>query len=548
MNILDLLHQAYSVLVPFILLLGILIFVHELGHFSVARWCGVRVEVFSLGFGKKILSYKKGDTTYCLSLVPLGGYVKMFGEQNGDVVEEHEKSVSFTHKTVWQRIAIVLAGPLMNLFFAIFIFSFISAIGEETRAPVLAEIESNSAAATMGLKSGDRVLQINSENIRSYEDLQKAFNKNQNSSVKAVVESVAGEKKELTLAVGSAKNSNIFSTDKTIGEIVGIQPLARGTVVGINPASAAEKAGFHSGDEIVEVNGQKTIKWIDLEKVLATATNLNFVVERGADTQKEKVNLSIAAVTTGATLETLGFGQPDLFLDLVVKDSPADKAELKRFDKIVAINSEPVTKWEQILNKIKSYDGKEALDIKVLRDGSEITKKITPQVTSQMTAQGKEDRRYTIGILPFVNYSQPEMVKVKADNLFAALEKGTSRSWDITSMTVISFVRLFQGEISHKNVGGMISIGKAAKDSYENGLQSFLMTMGILSISLFILNLLPIPVLDGGHLVFYSIEVFKGSPLSIKKMELAQQVGFVLLMGLMVLAIFNDVTKFIFKS
>ena len=548
MNILDLLHQAYSVVVPFILLLGVLIFVHELGHFSVARWCGVRVEVFSLGFGKKILSYKKGDTTYCLSMVPLGGYVKMFGEQNGDVVEEHERSVSFTHKTVWQRIAIVLAGPLMNLFFAIFLFSFISAIGEETRAPVLAEIESNSAAASMGLKSGDRVSQINSENVRSYEELQKALNKNQNSSVKAVVESTTGDKKELTLAIGSAKNPNIFSTDKTIGEIVGIQPLARGTVVGINSGSAAEKAGFHPGDEIVEMNNQKTTKWTDLEKTLTSATNLNFVVERGTEAQKEKVNLSIAGVAAGSTLESLGFGQPDLFLDLIVKDSPADKAELKRFDKIIAINSEPVTKWEQILNKIKSFDGKEALDVKVLRDGSEIIKKITPQVTSQMTAQGKEDRRFTIGILPFINYSQPEMVKVKADNLFAALEKGTSRSWDITSMTVISFVRLFQGEISHKNVGGMISIGKAAKDSYENGLQSFLMTMGILSISLFILNLLPIPVLDGGHLVFYSIEVFKGSPLSIKKTELAQQVGFVLLMGLMVLAIFNDVTKFIFKS
>jgi regulator of sigma E protease len=115
-------------------------------------------------------------------------------------------------------------------------------------------------------------------------------------------------------------------------------------------------------------------------------------------------------------------------------------------------------------------------------------------------------------------------------------------------MTVMSFVRLFQGEVSHKNIGGMISIGKAASDAYAMGLQQFLMTMGILSISLFILNLLPVPVLDGGHLVFYAIEIVKGSPLSGRKLEIAHQIGFVLLMGLMVLALFNDFTKFIFKT
>ena len=548
MNILEMFHQVYSSVIPFVILLGILIFVHELGHFAVARFNGVRVEVFSLGFGKKILSYKKGDTTYCLSLIPLGGYVKMFGEQNGDVVEPADIPVSFSHKTVWQRISIVLAGPLMNFFFAILIFSFISMIGEETRAPIFAEIDAGSAAATMGLRSGDRVTEINAEPIRSYEELQKALNMNQNSNVKATVINSAAEKREVTLNVGSVKNPNIFSTEKMIGEIAGVQPVARGTTIGIQTGSAVDKVGFKPGDEITELNGIKTTKWTDLQAVLNTATALNFTVDRGSEAVKEKINFTMAQVQPGTTLESLGFEQPDLFLDVIVKDSPADKADLHRFDKIVAINTEPVTKWEQILGKIKSFDGKDALTVKIIRDGAEMEKRITPQVTSQMTPQGKEDRRYTIGILPFINYSQPEMVKVKADNIFAALAKGTSRTWDISSMTVISFVRLFQGEISHKNVGGMISIGKAAKDSYENGLQSFLMTMGILSVSLFILNLLPIPVLDGGHLVFYSIEAIKGSPLSLKKMEIAQQVGFVLLMGLMVLAIFNDVTKFIFKS
>ena len=157
----SLLGQLYHNVVPFVILLGILIFVHELGHFAIARLCGVRVEVFSLGFGKKILQYKKGDTTYCISLIPLGGYVKMFGEQPFRTNEDNqtveltaeENKVSFTHKNVWQRIAIVLAGPMMNFFFAVFVFGFIAQIGEESRAPVVASITKDSPAAQMGLSS-----------------------------------------------------------------------------------------------------------------------------------------------------------------------------------------------------------------------------------------------------------------------------------------------------------------------------------------------------------------------------------------------------------
>lgn len=207
-----------------------------------------------------------------------------------------------------------------------------------------------------------------------------------------------------------------------------------------------------------------------------------------------------------------------------------------------------MTQWETVLNMIKNYNGSDAFDIVILREGTEILKKITPQMTSQMTMQGKEDKRYTIGIMPLINVAAPEMTKVTEDSIFAATGKGFKRAWDISVITVMSFVRLLQGEVSHKNIGGMISIGKVAKDSYAMGLQPFLMTMGILSISLFILNLLPIPVLDGGHLVFYTIEAIKGSPLSGKKLEIAHQIGFALLMGLMILALFNDFTKFLFKT
>ena len=562
MYIATILNQIYTNVVPFVVLLSILVFVHELGHFVVARLCGVKVEVFSLGFGKKLLSFKRGDTVYCVSLIPLGGYVKMFGEQGGDAIEESQRSVSFTHKNVWQRIAIVLAGPMMNFLFAIFVFGLITQLGEETRAPIVAEVEAKSAAENMGLRAGDRLLSVNGLVVESYEDFQKLLNKNRDQNVDVVIETDDKTHKNLKLAVSSLKNPNIFSSEEFIGTIEGLSSVAKSAVVGVVSGSTAYKLGFRTGDEITQINSDKIDRWTKAEEkfnnLMAQAKSLEnqkimITVLRDSTAElkdKSKINIEVAAdqFQKFQSMSDFGFDKPDLYLEQVVKGSPAEQADLQRFDKIVSIGSVKIEKWEQVLNNIKSFNGKEPLAVEIIREGVVLAKKITPQVTSQMTALGQEDKRYTIGILPMVTFAAPEMVKLKAPSFWTSIAKGTSRTVDISTMTVFSFVKLFQGEVSHKNIGGMISIGKAAKDSFEMGIQSFLMTMGILSVSLFILNLLPIPVLDGGHLFFYIIEVVRGSPLSVKKMEVAQQIGFVLLMGLMVLALFNDFTKFFFKT
>lgn len=542
-------------IIPFTLLLGILVFVHEMGHFLVARACGVRVEVFSLGFGKKIFSFKKGDTVYCLSLIPLGGYVKMFGEQAADakenVLSDEDKKVSFTHKTVWQRIAIVSAGPLMNFLFAILVFGFISYTGEETRAARIAEITENSVAAQAGLKTQDLILSVNGNSVRSFEEFQRQLNAHQNSEVTLLVQQNSETPREINVRVKTIPNPNIFSSTKLAGQIDGLMPYGKGTLVAVKFDSIAYRSGFKTGDEITKINDTALRNWTDLNQLL-TLDKAVITVSRSVDKNKKNENVEIIFTNTMANkttaIEDIGFEHPELYLEQVVPGSPAAKADLKPYDKIISINGVPMKVWENVLNTIKSYDEKDALNVVISREGTEILKKITPEMTSQMTVQGKEDKRFTVGILAMANISQPELITIKEDSLFAATAKGFNRSWDISVMTVMSFVRLFQGEVSHKNIGGLISIGKAAKDSYAMGAQTFLMTMGILSISLFILNLLPVPVLDGGHLVFYAIEIVKGSPLSVKKMELAHQIGFALLMGLMVLALFNDFTKFLFKS
>ena len=475
----------------------------------------------------------------------------MFGEQPGDHISEEDKKVAFTHKTVWQRIAIVLAGPLMNFFFAILVFSFIFWKGEETRSARIADVQPQSIAETAGLKTQDKILSVNVNGsvveTPSYESFQKTLNQHIGETISLNVQQDGESTRTVTAPVASQPNPNIFSLNKNIGTIEGVLPYAKGSLVAVRPATLAYQSGLRTGDEILRINAQKVLNWKTLE-LLSKNTSMTVDVERTEDGKKKTVTVQTLADPSKkiSSIADFGLEHPDLYLDQVVKDSPAEKADLKRGDKIMAINGTPITSWDQVLQTIKSYDGKDALAMTIQREGTELIKKLTPQITSQMTMQGKEDKRYTVGIISMVNIAQPELITVKESNPILALGKGTARAWDISVITVMSFVRMFQGEVSHKNIGGMISIGKAAKDSYDMGLQAFLMTMGILSISLFILNLLPVPVLDGGHLVFYGIELVKGSPLSIRKMEIAHQVGFVLLMGLMVLALFNDFTKFLF--
>ncbi|MEK2689321.1 RIP metalloprotease RseP [Bdellovibrio sp. GT3] len=551
--LLNLIHSGLSVVLPFVILLGILIFVHELGHFLVARWCGVRVEVFSLGFGKKILKYKKGDTTYALSIIPLGGYVKMFGEQPGVEISEEDKKVAFTHKTVWQRIAVVLAGPLMNFFFAIFVLMMVAFIGEDAKAPMLGDIKQDTAAYTAGFRSGDRVISINDKKIGTWEEIQNVLSlkANQDLHLDVVVQHEGSQEESKVSVLAKAEpNPNILSAYDYMANVEGLTALSAGTTVGVIPNTALFALGLRTGDSIVGINGSKVSHWRELQAALEKANvsaplSLDIMGKREGDKEDKALTVTLAPLESMKTftMSNLGLESSELYLSKVMDNSPAKAAGLKEGDRLVSINNTVLNKWDDVIANIKSFDGKNPVDIKVQREGQIVDLKITPKMTTQMTAAGTEEKRYTIGIAPVVNLSTPETLVVRTNNPIEALVRGTEKTWDFTVMTVMSFVRLFEAKISPKNIGGVISIGQAASETYKIGITPFLQMMAIISVNLFILNLLPIPVLDGGHLVFYTIEVIKGAPLSLRKMEIAQQVGMALLMSLMIFALFNDFTR-----
>lgn len=551
MNIFSFLQSGLSAVVPFIILLGILIFVHELGHFIVARWCGVRCEVFSLGFGKKLLTYKRGDTTYAISAIPLGGYVKMFGDANTESeLSDEEKKVSFTHKNVWQRIAIVLAGPIMNFLFAILIFFTVALIGEDVRKPVIGDVLIESPAYTSGFRSGDTLLTINSQRISSWEQVRNILetdkNTDQNLQFEVSRES-DGEIVPIQFTAKSVENPNVLSNKSYSADLTGVLPYSKGTSVGVLPDSLGEKLGLKSGDVLTKINNVEIKYWRHLNDTLVKAGQGPFTIHAqrfSTDEKPQDITIQVPA-KDGAhySLESLGLESSELYLGKVVEKSPAMAAGLKAGDRLISINGSELQKWDDVLGNIKSFNGKDPVQLKVRRDHEILDLNIVPEMSSQMTASGAEEKRYMIGISPFMNIAAPETFVMKTSNLGKAFSRGVEKTWDVTVMTAMSFVRLFQAKISPKNIGGVISIGQAASETFKIGISQFLQMMAIISVNLFILNLLPVPVLDGGHLVFYIIEVVKGAPLSMKKMEYAQRVGMFLLLFLMVFALFNDFTR-----
>jgi regulator of sigma E protease len=552
MNIISLSQSAFANFAPFFILLGLLIFVHEMGHFLVAKFFGVRVETFSLGFGKKILSFKRGDTTYAISIIPLGGYVKMYGDDPTGEVPEDQKRYAFLHKPVMQRIWIVLAGPLMNLFFAILLFTMIGGIGTEMAGPVAGDVKEGTKAYDDGLRAGDKIVSVNGEATPTWMHLMQKVEVAGGKAIEIVVER-PGESSPLKLdvSVGMGENENIFASQRQVGTVEGLTQESRSTVIGVsNPQSPAAVAGFNSLEIITAINGKKINYWRELQPALteaaATGAPAKVEVKTIEDFEKKESRIVEVLLPQGGSIEALGLEPAELYIYQLKKDSPADKAGILPKDKVLRIGDSEVKAWADVLTHVKGFDSaSEGLDFVVLRNGEEKTVKIKPEMTKLMTMKGQEEKRFTVGIVSgfFPVGAQP--VHYRVSNPAMMLVHGVKETMKWTEFVVMSLVRLVQGEVSAKNVGGVITIGRVASHSFAAGISTFLHTMAIISINLFLLNLLPVPILDGGHLVFYTIEGLRGAPISMRKMELAQQVGLMLLMFLMVFAFYNDITNLI---
>lgn len=542
-------NQGFSFIVPLIVLLGVLIFVHELGHFSVAKYFGVRVEVFSLGFGRKLLKKTVGDTTYCLSAIPFGGYVKMFGDDPSTPVPVEEQKYSFTHQPVLPRIAIVLAGPIMNALFAVLLFSIIAGVGEEALRSKLGDISPASQAYSFGFRSGDLINKVNEKSVDRWDQVKKAIEENANKNLTFEV-SRGTEKLNIAASTKLAANKNVLSTKDTVGEIEGLTYLVKAPAIGVTSNKvAAYETGLRTGDVITKIDDTEINSWEELSTKIKAGSKLE--VQR-ADLKKP-LYFSVPTTATMANnndkfAEKFGIESSELYLSSIVAKSGAEAAGIQVGDKLVSINGAKLERWDNVVKTVQSYKAENnALKVEVSRNGELKQFEVKPQIVSQADAGGMEQKNYALGVVTGLVLASPHTFLAKEASVGKMLVKGFDDTVRWTELTVLSFVKLAQRKVSAKSIGGPLMIGKLASETWKVGLSPFLKIMSIISINLFVLNLLPIPVLDGGHFLFFTIELIKGSPLSLRKLEIMQQVGMALLFALMIFSMFNDIVR-IFSS
>lgn len=548
----------------FVLLLSVLIFVHEFGHFIVAKWCGVRVLKFSIGFGSPIgfgkwrLAWERNGTEYVIAWFPLGGFVKMLGE-NPDEVEAPEAianpAESLDNKTMWQKLAIVFAGPVVNLILPIFLYMGIFAVGMPRPVAVIGSVEAGSPGASAGLRAGDRIVAVNGEAVRWWDEFFDRYHAKSGETLQLSVER-EGATLDVAMPIEERARLDEFG-GKVNGGWLGVNHDRQRAMLGI-PAldTPAARAGLHSGDLVLEVEGVAVADWQEFAKQYAAAAQSEVTLKivrsltvlpldaQGKPKPVAAESLQELAVVVPALRETsaLGVMPASVLVNAVTPDMPAALAGIAAGDLIVAVDGLPLGSFESFVERVRLSEGK-SLALTYARAGVTQTVSVQPKFEEVNNDMGFPEPRYLVGIVSQSSTLQGVAEQEVIRNPVALL----ARSVEETGNQMVFFWRgmskLFSGSVSHKQLAGPIGIAEIANKALSAGWIPYLNMMILISINLGFLNLLPIPVLDGGQAVLFAAEGLKGSPLSLRTKEALQTGGFAILMLLMGLAFWNDIAR-----
>ena len=512
-------------IVIFILFLTPLIFFHELGHFLFARLFGVRVEVFSIGFGPKFFKWKPGETEYTLSAIPLGGYIKMFGDDplGKDKIPLEERRYSFNHQGKWGRFWIVMGGPLANFILTYVIFFGLISFGEKVPEIKLGVVPPKSIFYDNGLRSGDIIKKFNDVIVSHPSDLPTPGD----DPIGHMSVLRFGKVVHLKTQI-SAKD--FFEEFKEHSPFLR-KPFvvnAKGEQFMLSPSS--EKAD--SGISLEEWGHYQDGQNIYFFKMVQGKEESELIPEKTPTFSFEKSFQNFEGFM--AWLSQKQMRPLELAIKSIRMNGPADKAGLVEGDVITTLNGKDIFTFQKLREMLQDST-QESIRLGVWKGGKFEVSEIKPKKDE---VDGKSVR--IIGIFSAVEYIRPKFVQVDGKGLGTSAIMAFGRTWDSITKMVAGVKKLIVRDVSFDQVGGPLRIGKVASDSFNISISYFLQLMALISANLGIINLLPIPILDGGHIMFIFLELVNRGPLSRRKIEIAQQVGLSLLLLLMMGAMFND--------
>ena len=532
-----------------VLMLGVVVTVHELGHFWAAKACGVRVLKFSIGFGNPIgigrwrMRWLRKGTEYVIAWFPLGGFVKMLGEATDDDAHASRSAVpppdSLTAQPLWKKLTIVFAGPVMNLILPVAVVTGSLWVGVERRDPTVGTVEPGSPAAQADIRPGDRVLAFDGEPVVFWDDLERAVR--ERPGAKLALSLARGEERfERTLGVYERPGLDLLGQKSDVGWL-GLQHHRQSATLGIPSLdSPAAAAGLRSGDRVAAVAGAPVEDWNAFTAAYAALPpgDVLLRVARGEGEPAAESDLRVPALGDVARLGVI----PAVVLVAAVSPGmPAAEAGIEPGDLLVAVNGEAVGSFGTFRETVLASEGR-PLDVTVARAGETRVLTLAPRLGKGAPEDPQE--QYLIGIST-ANATLPGPSAIdRVRNPLVAVPRAVVATVETTGTFLAGLARIVSGDISRRSIGGPIEIARQSHLALQRGWESFVSLLVIISINLGVLNLLPIPILDGGQALLFTLEGLRRGPLPRRALEWMQQVGLFLLVGLMGFAFWNDVSRY----
>lgn len=536
----------------FLVLVGVLVAIHEFGHFVAAKLLDFKVTRFSIGFGQPLVRVRRGETEYQIALFPIGGYVRILGEDPTDDIPPEDARRAFNLKPLWQRLVVVFAGPAANFLLPVVIY-FVSFAGHtELPAAVIGDVMAGSPAARAGFEPGDRIVSIDGDAVRYWEDVEAIVDRRVGRQLRFKVRRATRTLERDVAPIEIAGRSG-DGTPRREGWI-GITQAPFPPQVGVlDPTSPAGRAKLRTGDMIAGIDGHRIDTWTDLRRELGGAPRVMRVAYfRARPIPGLGIKLYDPDQTSLAAEQTFGSGgrvehglyPVDLFVDRVERGSPAARAGIHPGDLLTSLDGEPIPHWLVLERRLRGRpDHTFRLSWRRAGVAGELTREVRQEHRTRADEYGNRSDTLVFGAAPSFDRGRGEMIEIDGRLRYAAT-RSVERTFEAIGVMASGLGSILRGK-NPSEVGGPIMMFQVAAASGRQGWEALFFMIALVSISVGLINLLPVPVLDGGHILVFAVEAIRGRPLSTRARDRITLVGLAVVGLITILALRNDLVRYI---